>query len=73
MNPITAEGLRGVAHGFFTREGGVSGGIYASLNGGLGSGDEAARSPRTAGASPGGWARRISSRSTRCTARTWSP
>ncbi|CAN5280078.1 peptidoglycan editing factor PgeF [soil metagenome] len=32
--------LPGVAHGFFTREGGVSGGIYASLNCGLGSGDD---------------------------------
>ncbi len=42
MNPITAEGLRGVAHGFFTREGGVSEGVYAGLNGGLGSGDEGA-------------------------------
>lgn len=42
MNPIIAEGLRGVAHGFFTREGGVSGGIYASLNGGPGSGDDGA-------------------------------
>ncbi len=31
----------GVRHGFFTREGGVSGGIYASLNCGMGSGDEA--------------------------------
>jgi hypothetical protein len=31
-----------VAHGFFTREGGVSGGIYASLNCGLGSGDDKA-------------------------------
>lgn len=31
-----------VAHGFFTREGGVSGGIYASLNCGLGSGDDEA-------------------------------
>jgi YfiH family protein len=29
----------GVAHGFFTREGGVSGGLYASLNCGFGSGD----------------------------------
>ena len=28
-----------VSHGFFTREGGVSGGVYASLNCGLGSGD----------------------------------
>ncbi|ACA17696.1 protein of unknown function DUF152 [Methylobacterium sp. 4-46] len=32
--------LPGLRHGFFTREGGVSGGLYASLNGGLGSGDD---------------------------------
>jgi YfiH family protein len=31
-----------VRHGFFTREGGVSGGFYASLNCGLGSGDDPA-------------------------------
>lgn len=30
----------GIRHGFFTREGGVSGGIYASLNCGFGSGDK---------------------------------
>jgi len=44
--PITADCLaecRGIAHGFFTREGGVSEGIYASLNCGLGSNDERAR------------------------------
>jgi YfiH family protein len=35
--------LAGVAHGFFTRQGGVSEGVYASLNGGLGSGDERER------------------------------
>ena len=35
--------LSGIAHAFFTREGGVSEGVYASLNGGLGSGDERAR------------------------------
>ena len=29
-----------IRHGFFTREGGVSEGLYASLNGGLGSADE---------------------------------
>lgn len=34
--------LPGIRHAFFTREGGVSTGIYASLNGGLGSKDEAA-------------------------------
>jgi polyphenol oxidase len=32
--------LPGLVHGFFTRQGGVSTGIYASLNGGLGSADE---------------------------------
>lgn len=31
--------IAGVRHGFFTREGGVSGGVYASLNCGYGSGD----------------------------------
>lgn len=31
--------LPGIAHGFFTREGGVSEGLYASLNCGFGSGD----------------------------------
>ena len=41
---IAAEDLRlaGVTHGFFTREGGVSQGIFASLNCGLGSGDDVA-------------------------------
>jgi polyphenol oxidase len=33
--------LPGISHAFFTREGGVSGGFYASLNGGLGSDDHA--------------------------------
>jgi YfiH family protein len=32
----------GLRHAFFTREGGVSGGIYAALNGGLGSNDDPA-------------------------------
>jgi YfiH family protein len=31
--------LPGVAHGFFTRNGGVSSGVYATLNGGIGSRD----------------------------------
>jgi YfiH family protein len=35
--------LPGIRHGFFTRTGGVSEGIYASLNGGLGSHDAAAK------------------------------
>lgn len=30
----------GLRHAFFTREGGVSGGIYSALNGGLGSSDD---------------------------------
>ncbi len=34
-----ALGVRGVSHGFFTRGGGVSEGVYASLNGGVGSKD----------------------------------
>jgi len=34
--------LDGIRHGFFTREGGVSRGLYASLNGGTGSNDGAA-------------------------------
>ncbi|MGB6539068.1 MAG: laccase domain-containing protein, partial [Xanthobacteraceae bacterium] len=33
--------LAGVSHAFFTRRGGISGGDYASLNGGLGSRDRA--------------------------------
>ncbi len=42
---LTADALsdaKPLRHAFFTREGGVSDGIYASLNCGLGSGDEAA-------------------------------
>ncbi len=35
--------IRCVRHGFFTREGGVSNGIYASLNTGFGSDDDPAR------------------------------
>ena len=34
--------IAGIRHAFFTRQGGVSGGIYASLNGGLGSRDNQA-------------------------------
>ena len=41
---ITCEALalRGLRHAFFTRRGGVSGGIYATLNGGQGSADDPA-------------------------------
>ncbi|MEM1371410.1 MAG: polyphenol oxidase family protein, partial [Pseudomonadota bacterium] len=41
--PLLAENLSslsGIQHGFFTREGGISQGIYASLNCGLGSADD---------------------------------
>jgi YfiH family protein len=44
--PITADCIadaKGIAHGFFTREGGVSEGIYAGLNCGAGSKDDRAR------------------------------
>ena len=34
--------IPGLRHAFFTRNGGVSGGFYGSLNGGLGSDDDAA-------------------------------
>jgi polyphenol oxidase len=34
--------IPGLRHAFFTRDGGVSGGIYASLNGGVGSNDDPA-------------------------------
>jgi hypothetical protein len=45
-SPITAASLAelpGIRHGFFTRAGGVSDGIYASLNAGLGSKDDPAK------------------------------
>lgn len=44
-NPRRASALSalpGIAHGFFTREGGVSDGLYGSLNCGLGSSDDRA-------------------------------
>ena len=41
LTPITSDLLSGMTHGFFTREGGVSEGIYGSLNAGQGSGDQA--------------------------------
>jgi len=34
--------IPGLRHAFFTREGGISGGVYAALNGGLGSNDDPA-------------------------------
>ncbi len=40
IEALTSERLAGVAHGFFTRRGGVSEGVYRSLNGGIGSNDD---------------------------------
>ena len=42
VSPLLAA-IPGLRHAFFTREGGVSDGIYAGLNGGLGSYDDPAR------------------------------
>ena len=39
LSAIEAPALAGLRHAFFTREGGVSEGLYASLNGGVGSRD----------------------------------
>ncbi|MEM7506602.1 MAG: peptidoglycan editing factor PgeF [Pseudomonadota bacterium] len=41
LNPLTSDLLDGTAHGFFTRRGGVSTGMYAGLNTGEGSADRA--------------------------------
>lgn len=44
LSPLSSPALdeAGIRHAFFTRKGGVSTGIYASLNGGLGSDDDKA-------------------------------
>jgi len=42
QSPILAA-LPGIRHAFFTRAGGVSDGVYSSLNGGVGSNDEPAK------------------------------
>lgn len=42
LAPVMAAGLSGLPHGFFTRRGGVSVGLYASLNCGPGSSDDPA-------------------------------
>jgi YfiH family protein len=39
LQATTLSGLNGIRHGFFTRSGGVSQGVYATLNGGIGSKD----------------------------------
>lgn len=43
LRAANLESLAGVTHGFFTRAGGVSEGLYAGLNCGPGSGDDPAR------------------------------
>ena len=40
IEAATLSALTGIRHAFFTRDGGVSNGIYASLNGGVGSSDK---------------------------------
>ena len=42
LTALSLAALPGIRHGFFTRRGGVSAGLYASLNCGPGSGDDAA-------------------------------
>lgn len=42
LSASSLSAVGGVSHGFFTRQGGVSGGVYASLNCGPGSRDDAA-------------------------------
>lgn len=42
LAPILCDEFEGLAHGFFTRKGGVSGGVYAGLNCGAGSQDDPA-------------------------------
>jgi len=42
LEAASLSALAGIRHGFFTRAGGVSGGLYASLNGGIGSNDSPA-------------------------------
>ncbi|MBY4893129.1 peptidoglycan editing factor PgeF [Rhodobacteraceae bacterium N5(2021)] len=41
LSPLTSPLLDGITHGFFTRQGGASTGIYAGLNCGSGSSDQA--------------------------------
>ena len=43
LRAASLSALPGIRHAFFTREGGISDGIYATLNGGLGSNDEPGR------------------------------
>lgn len=58
LAPITHPLLTaaGVKHGFFTRAGGVSTGIYEGLNAGVGSKTTPPPSPRTVAGSQNQWA-----------------
>src|SRR6202161_259518 len=47
MIALASLSFPGIRHGFFTREGGVSAGLYASLNCGFGAKDEPARVAET--------------------------
>ena len=40
IEAATLSAIKGIRHGFFTREGGFSSGLYSSLNTGLGSDDD---------------------------------
>lgn len=74
--------LGGIRHGFFTREGGVSAGLYASLNGGVGSQDKRehvaenrARMAAALGCSPGNFltAHQVHSPDVVVATAPWSP
>ena len=63
LQAASLSALAGIRHAFFTRDGGVSDGIYASLNGGPGSDD----APATGGGEPRrAWRRRSASRRIAC-------
>src|SRR2546421_7395962 len=58
LRAASFEALPNIRHAFFTRHGGVSGGLYASLNGGIGSrGHPPKRSEKRARLAPPGRAR----------------
>ncbi len=65
--------LPGIRHGFFTRAGGVSDGLYESLNGGVGSEDAPAKvaENRARMAAASASRRSVSSPATRSIRRRW--
>ena len=60
LDIITSDLLDGVGHGFFTRRGGASSGIFHGLNCGGGSSDQTSVSRPTAPAPPRRWGSRPS-------------